>query len=506
MGLAKYYSKNSLALKQLLNSADLNQFESILNSHVVEIAFDSDCRTFEGASTLDLLIRLISRLYPSIKVSFLDDSVEKVKAELEIKARLINPNIEFSNKAGTIAVVVGKTIYTPKNKKCPVFYVGTDGWFIKHSTSGPVGSGNTGLPYAAGVAACIAASNVFRAVFNTFLPPNKFDENLNYDLFAQHFKGKKPKSLKLTLDNPVLIGFGAIGNGFIWAISKHTGLLGSLTIVDDQELSLSNLQRYVLTTEDQVGIKKVNLLDKAGMVNLVPIDIPWQKYASLNHRNKLNTLIAAVDSDLTRIHIQSYLSKKVFNGYTNNGNLGVSSHLNFGIEACLACDYIPTVKKKDRSFEVAEGLGVLEPKWEEKVRYYLYTGEPVPEAVIKTVAEANGFTFDELSQFVGKSMDTLYADFVCGGIILQKNNKVKTERIDAPLAFESCMAGLLLAMSYIMNEAGFETKSNCITINPLSSWQHPFNPTPHNIGKDNTGRCLCSDEVYLNIYNGHYCT
>jgi len=68
MTLAEYFSKNLLAISQVLKNGTSEQFQSVLNNAVIGIAFDDECKTSEGKATLDLTIRLVARLYPKIKL------------------------------------------------------------------------------------------------------------------------------------------------------------------------------------------------------------------------------------------------------------------------------------------------------------------------------------------------------------------------------------------------------------------------------------------------------
>ncbi len=96
MALAPYFSKDALALSQVLEKTTNEEFKSILNSHIVEIAFDNSVKEGEGSVSLDLTIRLLSRLYPKIKISDLTNKNQEIVKKLTEKALAINSNIEIT--------------------------------------------------------------------------------------------------------------------------------------------------------------------------------------------------------------------------------------------------------------------------------------------------------------------------------------------------------------------------------------------------------------------------
>ncbi len=77
MALAKYFSKDALAITQVLNGT-IDMFETILNGSIIEIAFDNSVLSGEGKICLDLLIKLIARLYPKIKITDLSQDLPEV--------------------------------------------------------------------------------------------------------------------------------------------------------------------------------------------------------------------------------------------------------------------------------------------------------------------------------------------------------------------------------------------------------------------------------------------
>jgi len=72
--------------------------------------------------------------------------------------------------------VVGNTPIEKGDGSKLVFYIGSEGWLAKLSRQAPVGSGSSRLPFAAGVAACIAVANLFRYTFRESLGEVNYDD------------------------------------------------------------------------------------------------------------------------------------------------------------------------------------------------------------------------------------------------------------------------------------------------------------------------------------------
>jgi len=68
-----------------------------------------------------------------------------------------------------------------------------------------------------------------------------------------------PPIPKVDLGTTDLVGVGAIGNGFVWAMQRVPELKGTLSLIDHEVVDLSNLQRYVLTSQEHRGQKKAEL-------------------------------------------------------------------------------------------------------------------------------------------------------------------------------------------------------------------------------------------------------
>ncbi|HEY9245302.1 MAG TPA: E2 ligase fold family C protein [Candidatus Methanoperedens sp.] len=507
MALASYFSKDALAFSQVLKKATNEEFESILNSHIVEIAFDDSIKDGEGSFSLDLAIRLLSRLYPKIKISDLTSENHEIVEELTEKALAINSKIEITHETPTISLVIGSTSLDIENSR-PILYVGSDYWNAKLSMEHPVGSGNSNLPFAAGSSICIGVSNIFRFIFKELIDGFELDNDVNLSLI--NLKQTEELEIKeirqIDVDGAILVGFGAIGNGFIWALSNTPNIRGSFTIIDPEKFELLNLQRYCLAEEKHIGISKVfiaeNLFQKTG-IELNLFEGNWIEYLNSNRNWKTELVCVGVDSAKDRISIQSSLPKSILNAYTESNLIGISRHFNFIEDACLSCGFIPHEKVKDYSLIVSENLRI--PNQERLIRDYLYYNKPVDRKLLEFVAEANSVEMNDLSQYEGQSISKFYSTVVCGGYLLSKsksNSNDKAINIEAPLAFQSAFAGILLASELIISKLELRSIEfkNHTQLYPLMPIKIDVNPYNHTTDKDKTGRCICNDEDFKKAF------
>lgn len=514
MAIAKYFSKDLLAINQLLKSNNKN-LEDILLKNRIGIAFDTNAtETKEGNKALDLSIRLLSRLYPVISIIDLSKKNKSKVNELCSLAKSINSNIDITTHVDDLSVILiaGSTQCNIKST-CIKFFFGSDNWNVFFSQEKPQVFKDSHNSIGCGISACIAVSNVFRFVFKDFLPDKSLDGELtfstiNYNVSETSFN---PDLGEISLNDLVLVGIGAIGNGSVWAFSNLTYLKGNIDLVDNEEVSLSNLQRYVMFSESDVNSVKVDLAVKEfdqKELKVSPYKMTWAGYLKNKNNWNIETIAVAIDNKKDRIGIQSSLPKRIFNSYTEANLVGIARHQDFINSACLACGYIPSQKEKNYINEVADNCNIS--TLSNVVKDYINLNldvdfRRIPQntaSLLDIIAQANNIERSKLNQFHGKKVNEFYSEFICGGISLSLSDKEnKISNIDAPLAFQSAMAGIFLAAEIIIDATNLRKKtikqqSHFYPLNPIGQ-NNPFN---HRLIKDNTGRCLCNDNDFKTRY------
>lgn len=495
MALADYYSRGAQAAAQVLGSSfDESRFKELLEETPVGLAIDRKAvESEEGRAIADLTVRLLARLYPTI--AFLPgEGAEDEAARLRQLARAINPNITIEDSAG-LGISIGAAV----SPFSDTIYAGSKGWDALVSTAKPQTLGSLGVPYGPGAAACFACANLFRRIF---VPnwPETADSKLAFSTFElRRGATKLPTGVARVKEPVVLIGAGAIGNGALWALARSS-LIGTLHVVDREEVELSNLQRYVLGERTDDGAVKVEVARRAfedSSLDLIPHHSSFAEFVS-EEGYESPSLLLALDNASDRRAGQASLPRWIANSWTQPGDLGVSVHPSFtDVGACVACLYLQESQQKNEDQLIAEAL--LVPELVPQVRQLLHTGEGLNPQFLDLVAQRLGRPPTLLGAFVGRHIRDLYVEGICGGAVLPLGQAgIPNATIHVPLAHQSALAGVLLAAAYersLTNSALIETRVLRIDLlRPLGEVE----AMPAQ--KRGDGRCICEDDDFRAAY------
>ena len=496
MALADFFPRDAVAISQVLQGFQTDAFTEKLEGVRVAIAFGEEAATSrDGRELLDLSVRLAARLYPGLTFITVPAG-DRFADELMALATSINPNIEAS-KTGTANVGLSVGLDAPA-VDTPTIYAGCDGWLARVGTEGPYRTSDLGNPFGAGFAACLAAANLFRFLF---LPDGttSLDADTSFPPDAASF----PSLVASTLTDPlVLVGVGAVGNSASWALARAP-LIGQIYLVDPQVVELSNLQRYVLCARADEGGIKVDVAGKefGGALQALPHQGTWASFLRANGY-KWDRVLVALDSAHDRRAVQGSLPRWIANAWTQVGDLGVSSHSFLGPDACLACLYLPAQKSKNQDQIIAEGLRI--PQFQDRVRFLLGSGQATGKELCDAVATAWGISAKTLEPYVGRSIRELWVEGICGGGIIPLGEAGPAPReLQVPLAFQSALAGMLLATEAICDvlTGGARRKTlvrRMDVLRPLGD------PSPQPALKAGTGSCICEDLDFVAAYRAKY--
>jgi len=502
LALADYFDRAALAASQVLEGFDPLAFEERVAGASVGIAVGPDAvRSAEGRNLLDMLVRLLARLYPRLEV--VCPAGDAVRTELCALAKAINPRIDLGDSGSAeIGVVVGE--HAPSTFRTSV-HVGAIGWDSFVSSSGAQPLADTGNPLGAGTAACIAAANVFRYVFLSGDSAD-LDASLVFSThsFENRESGAAVQELRWSEDGDVVLGgVGAIGMATAWAVARLR-LGGVLHLVDPERIELSNLQRYVLATRRDVGRQKVRVAALRAGFNRRSVkvhQVDWRAFVS-RHGYRLPIALAAFDSAETRRELQSSLPRWVANAWTQPGDLGVSVHPRLdGPGACLACLYLPEGRVPNDDELIANALGV--PGRVTEIRTLLHLGRPAPPNLLTEIAGSLGVEVEKALAFGDTPIRDLYVRGVCGGALVPLGASDRPHRaVHVPLAHQSALAGILLAARLARRAASREPHETSVArVNVLRKWPTVVQQPALKRGD---GRCLCEDDDYKSAYRLKY--
>ena len=124
MALADYYARNALAAAQVLAGFDEQRIREVLESVRVGVLIATDAaQSPEGQALIDLQMRLLARIYPTLIIYGEKGSQAAIDKAMEL-ARLINPAMAFGSDP-TVEIVIGSA--GPTSGKYPRIFVGCDG-------------------------------------------------------------------------------------------------------------------------------------------------------------------------------------------------------------------------------------------------------------------------------------------------------------------------------------------------------------------------------------------
>lgn len=510
MALADYFHRNAQAAAALVRGFDANALAEKLGKHVIGIAFDKTVKSSpEAQATLDLTLRLVSRLYPTVAIAPLEGRQNRYVKQLHELARAINPKIDIESDLTKVTklLVVGRTpVQGGKKLEGQTWYLGSDNWIAGVSRNAPVGSGESANAFGAGAAACIGAANVFRAVFAEEVGEDVLDDELRLsvlDLLPATAKSPNPPLADVVLHDVHLTGAGAIGNGTLWALSRLP-CRGTLHIVDPEKVTDSNLQRYVMLVDGDQDKEKASLsagwLSANEQLEVTPHTSDWATHVAAVPEYKVETVLSAVDSAEARIQIQASLPRVVFNGWTQKGEAGVSRHRDFlGPMACLACLYVPTGISENEDELVRRALKLPEDRPTlEQVRRRLQHSVPTEAAFLQQIATAAGVPYEKLAPFENRPLRDLYVEAVCGGQVMEFHEAALKARAEVPMGFQSVFSGLLLAAELARPEPFAATVTQ---VDLMASF--PERPSRLR-SKTIAPPCLCADKDFRLVYGQKY--
>jgi ThiF family/Prokaryotic E2 family C len=433
----------------------------------------------------ELSTNLLARLYPRLAIS----GPEKNCSALRDLALKINPKIEITKDApGMTSICLGSAVSDD------AVFPKASGWVasVRHGSSKSTGPEN---PYAAGMAAAMGCAELFRRVFLKTGPER--DVSVSLLNFDDKDTGSSLELGSVSVGDVLFVGVGAVGNAALWPIARHSKIEGRLWLVDAEKVTLSNLQRYVLTTYADVDRSKVQLGREAVAATELRVEsnqCSLEQFSDLHSKIDIPTTVITIDNVDGRRSAQALLPRLIVNGWTGDQALGVSWHLFSRDAACLACLYHPRGQGVSATEQAAKTLG-LEPA---RAALLWVTRKPLSDEDIRTAASTLGVDEEVLSAWRGKPLGELYTDVVCGAVPLDVKGVGKLETV--PLAHQSTLAGILTATELLKRtqpELAALSQSE-----PLVSWDNVLQSPPAIWTKPRAREpgCICGDADYQRIY------
>lgn len=293
-------------------------------------------------------------------------------------------------------------------------------------------------------------------------------------------------STKFELTDSYLAGAGAIGNGFLYALSLLRGS-GSLVIVDPDTVSDGNLNRCAWFTEADVGLPKAIRLTELAQpffprLKLSPKTLTLQQLGKDQVASTwLKRLIVAVDSRRTRRHLQDEVPGEVFDASTTGAiECVIHHHVQPTEGACLACIYHETPSELVRERHMAGNLGV---DLVDIQQHYISR-----DAARRIHVRYPNVPAEEIE---GQAYDSLFKELCGEGKLLSADNR----QVLAPFAFVSILAGTYLAIE-LGRRLVLGRSSHDFNYWRISPWAAPVPELRQTRGRER--KCeFCSEEALL---------
>ncbi len=467
MSLPEFLERTLDALTGLPVAQDRDWFRQRLESSSLTLAAAPEVGDHPAhRSGFLLAVNLAGRLYPRIQLK----ASAQLCDEAERLIRAINPNADVDRGETETSFALS---YGMPSRSDSQIGVSATGWRVELHPDGAdmtVAAGPAAL-----AAAAIGSAEISRQVIRDALPvpkrrPSPATAFNLIDWTAATYDDLVPTD-PLDVGRLHLVGAGAVGEGAALAIGSMP-LSGELLPVDHEAVSISNLQRYVLATSEDVDHPKTTLIARQLVASALRVtEVPTHWGDDDRSGPGATTVLVALDTGRGRIEVASSLPTLAYNAFTGPNDLGWSRHEAFGVAPCLACLYWPTNTVPNRHEVIGMALGIHP---ERALLYLIRPTHPVgspaipatsgrftaPEAerlrwsqqsLLEDLVERSVMSAADADRWRGEPLESLYRDGFCGGAFVAGTpSETRHREVLVPLAQQSALAGIMLATQVVV--------------------------------------------------------
>lgn len=461
------------------------------------------------ACGFEFAANLLARLYPRIVV----DGPPGLRTLAAERIRAINPRCELL-PADASAEVWLRWASEPDDEAVTVWASGAN-----VALDAELGDFGDPEPSAALIAGALGVGEVFRQVFAPELGPRgrRTGTPFTFNVVTLASPCALPTPLTaIDLGRVALVGAGAIGQAATLTLAE-TRARGRIVVIDPESVELSNLQRYVLSSDQDVGGRKTKLaitkLRAAGMVTN-GVDRQWDVSMA---DGTFDAVLVALDSERDRVGVAASLPGAIYNAWTQERDLGWSRHEQFGSKACLACLHWPTQPRPHQHETIAAELGQHPLRVLAYLVARLPAGVPLPadripvtplipappevnewtqRSILDDVATAAQADADQLAPWRERPLHEFHQEAICAGALLDLDLAADQPPALVPLAHQSAIAGIMLATQALV---GREPELRELRPSAIEGRLNVLDRLPQVMPRprDRTRGCICSDTDFL---------
>lgn len=462
--------------------------------------------SINGKIALGYLVDILMRMFNTIIIEVDGINVPDLHlATLMKKAESMKKNIILGNtNVSTISIMIGNDY---KQKQCHI-YISCNGWeaysgyeMIKikaeESLVNPIGACLSSAFGAAEVFKCILKEELESANKKLDFKNNRFSAYTYDHINSCRSPGENPALPEyINIGETLLVGAGAVGMAFISILRYLDNIGGNLTIIDNEIIDASNLDRYIGVYADSIDKYKTNVA-KASLshlqdLSIIEINSKYQQYVESFGR-VIDLAICTVDNDETRQELQCDLPRILLNGVTGQSTFTVSHH-DFINDGCLGCLYPIEKDKFVNEEKYSQALGI-------PVGNFTYSYEnniPLTQTDIDKLIKY--LKNPEINSTL-KAGITL-REFLSNHEICGRLNIPGSTQIQGTIGFVSAVPGILLAAELIKERY----YKNYVLNNSFHS-DTLASPSNHSLQlRKKVSECssYCYDPIMQQVYKGKY--
>ena len=307
------------------------------------------------------------------------------------------------------------------------------------------------------------------------------------------------------IPHATLIGCGAIGNAFVYALSVLPALAGILRIVDPDWFTKTNSHRYMLAGINDTRTRRLfktirakEFLAHHSQLKVQGYEKNFQQFLEEDcDDRRVPFLISAVDDHAKRRQLGRETPLEAINASTGSFTLVATTH--YGAyrlqeSPCVGCHYPYRTAETERHAVIARETGL--PLSE--VESLSTANAPMTITLLETIAAFRGLRRNHYAEFQGQPFDSFYQHGICGGTEVGTSNG----KLEIPLAHVSAAAGVLLALELVKRftpELRQHALDNFLQLDMLNLTSHWFQQK-----KSARADCECRRAIYQRRFAEKY--
>ena len=493
--------QNILAINQLkldLNAVQLGEF---LHTRQVSLVVSDETPAHMAAlrTAINILARLSFQVSVSGRTSSLDHRTSKL---VERAQRFGFDNVSQARPfKSDLVITIG---VEPVSESRLQAYAA--GWNIG-ITGSPrkIAHAKASNPLCGAMLGVLTASEAFNRMVGPLLRKDDFPSEIFVSLldYSSTFSEEPAELAELVIPRATLIGCGAVGGAFVYALSLLPALSGKLEIVDPDWFTSTNLHRYVLARPVDL-VNRVYKTQRAreqlrhhAKLNVSEYRKNFSEFLTEDcDDRKIPFLISAVDSHGKRRDLGRETPYEALNASTGSFTLVLSTHYQAYLNAspCLGCHYPASDAEQERFAVIAREIGLQICE----VQNLSNANAPMTSDLLARIAAFRRQPPDSYSEFLGQPFDSFYQHGVCGGIEVETHSGFT----EIPLAHISAAAGILLAIETLkrfspeLEQYALDNFLQLDLLNITSCWFSDRKPS--RLG------CDCRKEIYRRRFEQKY--